>query len=318
LSQTPENWNDKLLGCLYPAVPTPFASDGTPDLAILNKYAFWMDMQPVDGVTVWTETGQGEHLDSNSRKSIISAWREVLDSDLQIIASIKPAASPDPATAISLAMQMISDTQGLADFHLVQPPSQSFPTNNGSLRNYYMEIAKSGVPTLLAPESQKNSSEFYSQPVLDQLLSIPEVAGIVINTPTVVDFQEATTHVRMRHPSKAILTGENRMLGYSFYRGCHGVLAGLTSICPALQRAMIDAWFMNEMTRFLELNRLVDHLAEAIFTEPCENHPERLLAGLAHLGIIDPVMPMKLSALSSAEGEFVRETLDALGEWALA
>ena len=280
-----------------------------------------MDLQPIDGVAVWTSTGRGEHLDSDARKSVINAWRETMGSDRLIVATVGPGNRTDPNEARSSALEMLVDAGGYADFVLVQPPVFSGNPENieSQVLDFHRAIAEQGVPLFVSSSCQK-SGMICTQAMMDQLLSMPQVAGIVASTPSFVDLQETITYVRMRHPSKAILAGENRLMGYSLYRGCHGALAGLGGICPVLQRTMIDAWFMGETTRFLEMSRLVDHLAEAVFIEPFESHIKKLLVGLAHQGIVpaDTALDPWGAEITAAEEEYVLATLDALNEWAYA
>jgi 4-hydroxy-tetrahydrodipicolinate synthase len=147
---------------------------------------------------------------------------------------------------------------------------------------------------------------------------MPHVASVVVSsTCSATALQDTITHVRMNHPEKAILAGDDRLFGYSLYRGCHGALLGLGAILPAMQRAMVDAWFLGEASRFLDLSRCVDHLAEAIYYEPGDGQARRILSGLAHLGIIPEEASYDSSSSDSDEIgiALVRETIEALGKW---
>jgi 4-hydroxy-tetrahydrodipicolinate synthase len=318
---TDQGWNETLLGGLIPAVPIPRTPDGTPDLCANEKYAAWMDKQPIDGVAVWTPTGRGQNLDPAHRKAILRTWRDVIGPQRWIVAAVGPKAGADGDSAVSSALEMAIDAAGVADFLLVSPPTHLRGRDDAGERSieYHRSLAGLGMPLVVSwPPS--SDGDWLSTRVLDELLCMPQVAGVfVADTGSAVTLQDVVTHIRTRYPRKGILTGENRLFGYSLYRGCHGALLGLAAICTGLQRAMVDAWFMGELARFVELSRLVDHLAEAVYFEPFEGHVGRLLSGLRHQGTIpseavhDPWGP----PISEAEEELVRATISALGDWAL-
>jgi 4-hydroxy-tetrahydrodipicolinate synthase len=311
------DWNENLLGGLIPAVPVPFDPHGKPDLDANGKFASWMATQPVDGVAVWTDIARGHLLDAPLRRAILKAWREAMGPERWIVAAVGQNASAEKSQALESAIGMAGDAAGLADLLLVRVSQETDPAiPGGGIVEYHREIAALGIPLLISfPAACPDPCGCETA---DALLSMPEVAGAVVSkADSTDDLQDFITYARMSHPTKAILTGEDRLFGYSLYRGCHGALLGLASICPAIQRAMVDAWFMGEPAQFLNLSRLVDYLAEAVYSKPKDSHVRKLLVGLAHMGVIppdavnDPLGP----EVSNVDEELVRATIEALGEW---
>jgi 4-hydroxy-tetrahydrodipicolinate synthase len=311
-------WSENLEGALFPAVPVPFKEDGSPDFKAQEDYAAWMVKQDIDGVAVWSHTGRGLHLDKKTRAEVFKCWREAIGSMRRLIAGVGPSPDATPDNAIASAMKMAEEAKG-ADFLLVYPPACYADLENSgkSVIDYHRELSKPGIPLLLFYLNPKMGGVFYSEDVLDELLGMPEVAGIKMATlDSPLTLQDVVTHILINHPGKVILTGEDRLYGYSLYRGCHGALVGLGASCVNLQREMIDSWFVRELDRFLQLSRLVDHLSEVVFVEPMDGYIGRLLFKLSYLGIIpeesahDPWGP----PVTPIEKEFIKATVDLLRE----
>lgn len=312
------NWSETLLGALIPAVPVPYTSDGKLDFNAQIEYAKWMKKQPVDGVAVWTSIGRGANINQDTRISILKSWRDILGRERHVVAAVLPAQGVSAEESVKSALKMADDASSFADLLLIYPFSSTgnAPENHRECVKKYLAIAGIGVPFIVSCPLGEFCSEF-QESILDEILAFKECAGIRIRSlGMAMVLQDVVTHVRMKHPDKAILAGDNRLLGYSLYRGCHGALAGLASICTVIQRVMLDAWFLGEMERYLELSRLIDHLAEAIYIEPQDGRIRRLLVALAHLKVIpaesafDPWGP----DIPPVHEELVKATVDAINE----
>jgi 4-hydroxy-tetrahydrodipicolinate synthase len=313
------DWTDVFLGTLFPAVPVPFDEDGEPDFDALGKIAQWMRKQPVDGVAVWTRTGRGSRLPREQRLKIFDNWLEALEG-LRFIAEIAPPHDTPAKSFTKKAVEVAQDAVGKATYFIVSSPAvfRDVPDRNDKIIEHHRAIAELGVPLIISCSSPSTGGITYSHKLLSELLEMEEVAAVLTDLPDNPSaLQDLITHLRVGWPGIAILSGEDRMYGYTFYRGCHGSVAAIGSVCPHLQRELIDAWFMGDSTKFLNLSRLADHIAEAICIEPREGTLQRILTALAHQGIIseevtnDPWGP----PVSPQEEELVRATLDALGEW---
>ena len=313
------DWTDVFLGTLFPAVPVPFDDDGEPDFDALGKIAAWMRKQPVDGIAVWTRTGRGSRLTQEQRLRTLEIWLEALEG-LRFIVEISPPHDTRADSVTGEAVEVALDAVGKADYFLISSPAayRDVTDRNDKILEHHRAISELGVPLIISCSSPSTGGITYSSRLLNKLLDMEEVAAVLTDLPDNPSaLQDLITHIRVGWPQTAILSGEDRMYGYTFYRGCHGSLAAIGSICPRLQRELIDAWFMGDSTKFLNLSRLADHIAEAICIEPREGTLQRILTGLSHQGIIsedvtnDPWGP----PVSPQEEELVRATIDALGEW---
>ncbi len=287
------NWQDLLIGSLFPAVPTPLKNDGTPDFDALEIFAHWLVHEQVDGVAAWTEVDNIASLPIEDRIRILEIWRIALGDGFTLVTAVSDLETAKKAVELS-------------DFLLLSCSKDA----GESIIERCKQFIDLGRPVLLDYWSESPDRNPFDLDTLNKLLDIPEVAGIrLCFKDQFIQLQDLVTHILLKHPQKVILTGTDRMYGYSLYRGCHGALTGLGCIFPDFQRELIDSWFMRETTLFLEMSRKVDHIAEALSADSLSNYRQRLLAGLAYLGKI----PSQPDQLSPVDKVLVTATLDVLG-----
>jgi len=300
----------QLDGTLVPAVPVPRRITGELHVDAQLAYATWMAGQPVSGVAVWAHTGRGLHLDEGMRADVLSTWRSALPSSALVIAgcgvSRNGGALPtDPRTRteeiIRRTMAMaIAARDGGADALLVHPPGDLAGLSDAPARVVALHdaLAEAGLPLIAFLLYQRASGLEYSDTLLDGLLSLPHVAGVKLATlDSVMRFQTVASRVAAGHPDRALITGEDRFLGYSLMIGARCALIGMGAARPAMQHALIRAAVTNDASALVRLTRACDGFAAATFTEPMEGYIRRMLWALAEDGIIpedachDPVGP---------------------------
>ncbi|HEY3011789.1 MAG TPA: dihydrodipicolinate synthase family protein [Gemmatimonadales bacterium] len=257
---------ERLDGGLIPAVPVPFRGDEI-DAAAQRGYARWMAAQPVAGVAVWAHTGRGPHLTGEQRRDVLEAWREALP-DRVIVAGARDIgmaieARRGRADAL-LAFPQASDPIG---YH--QRLSRELP-----VIAFYLYQAAGGVP--------------YDDHTLHGILELPNVLGIKVATlDSVMTFQRIAAVLR-DHPSKLLITGEDRFLGYSLLLGARAALIGMGAALTDLQADLLRARMGEDWPRFVSLSELCDRFAQTTFIEPMEGYIRRMLWAAAAEGAIPP------------------------------
>ncbi|HJP91418.1 MAG TPA: dihydrodipicolinate synthase family protein [Pyrinomonadaceae bacterium] len=279
-----------LTGGLIPAAPVMFDRDGHFHERAHEAYVEYMRTQAVAGVAVWAHTGRGLHLDAHTAKQVIDDWRTALPNKPLIagVGSNDKQLSPKEATDATLRMASSALEHG-ADALLVYPPSwlKHHESRDSLIVEHHARLAELGIPLVLFYLYEAAGGVQYNTSVLDQLLTLPNVAGIKMATlDSVMTYQDVTRHIQAKHPAKLLITGEDRFLGYSLRRGARAALIGLGSVCCDLQAELITSHFEGNAERFLELSDLVDQLAEVLFVAPMEGYIGRILCALAKLGII--------------------------------
>jgi 4-hydroxy-tetrahydrodipicolinate synthase len=257
---------ERLRGGLIPAVPVPFRGSEI-DSAALRAYAGWMAAQPVAGAAVWAHTGRGPHLSAEQRREVLDVWRDALP-DRVLVAG---------ARDVSMAIEA---RRGKADALLAFPQAQDpigFHRRLGRelpIIAFYLYQAAGGVP--------------YDDRTLHGILELPEVIGIKVATlDSVMTFQRVAAVLR-EHPSKLLITGEDRFLGYSLLLGARAALIGMGAALPDLQADLVRACLAEDWARFVSLSEVCDRFAQVTFIEPMEGYIRRMLWAAAAEGAIPP------------------------------
>ncbi len=276
---------------LIAAVPVPFDRQGNIDPDAQRDYTRHLADQGIDGVAVWAHTGRGLRLSDGQRGEVLRAWREGLGPEKRVIAAAGgPPDCQDWHDYLDAARKMADQAaDGGADAVMVHPPTLAnrFPDRDDRVEQFHESIAGAGLPTVLFYLYERAGGISYPNELLDRLLGRPEVVGIKVATlDSVMTFQDVARLVRERHPEKALITGEDRFLGYSLMAGANAALIGMGAACTAVQAALLRSYWAGDGETFLRLNPLVDRLALRTFFEPMEGYIRRMLWCLVHQGVI--------------------------------
>jgi 4-hydroxy-tetrahydrodipicolinate synthase len=257
---------ERLDGGLIPAVPVPFRGSEM-DATAQRSYARWMAAQPVAGVAVWAHTGRGPHLSAEQRREVLDTWREALPDRVLV------------AGARDLTMA-IEARRGKADALLAFPQAVDPVGHHQRLSRelpviaFYLYQAASGVD--------------YDDRTLHAILELPNVLGIKVATlDSVMTFQRIAAVLR-DHPSKLLITGEDRFLGYSLLLGARAALIGMGAALTDLQADLVRARIAEDWGRFVSLSELCDRFGQATFTQPMEGYIRRMLWAAAAEGAVPP------------------------------
>jgi 4-hydroxy-tetrahydrodipicolinate synthase len=284
---------DRLRHGLIPAVPVPFKQSGEIDRRSQERYAAWMNGQPIAGVAVWAHTGRGLLLSRDQREYIIGSWRET-SSDKVIIAGA--GGSKEARTDqdyIASAREMAEHAAKLgADALLCYAPvrfrDRAEEERDELTLHYHVQLASAGLPLILFYLYEAAGGISYSYSVLANLLQTSQVIGIKIATlDSVMTYQDISRLCRSVTPDKLIITGEDRFLGYSLMCGADAALIGMGSAYTKLQSDLLSSYFEKDFTRFDRLSERADRLAQATFVAPMEGYIARMSYILSRHGIFD-------------------------------
>ena len=288
---------------LVPAVPVPHRADGSYDPDAQSAYAAWMARQDIAGVAVWAHTGRGLHLDEEIAAAVCASWRRALPGKLVIAgagararsrpehpgARVTPPADPQGLTAfvVQATVEMAARAGGLgADAILVYPPAllRELADRERRIVEVHAALRDVGLPVLAFLLYEAAGGCPYSHRTLDRILALPHVAGIKVATlDSPVTFQDVAARVPA---DKLLVTGEDRFLGYSLMMGARSALIGMGAAQTGVQAALLAAHAAGEHERFLRLASACDRFGAAVFQDPVDGYPRRLLALLGAQGII--------------------------------
>lgn len=292
-------WGDRLMatlteridGGLIPAVPVPFRGTEM-DTRAQRDYAAWMAAQPVAGVAVWAHTGRGPHLSADARREVLETWREAMP-DRVLVAG---------ARDIGMAIEA---RRGKADALLAFP-------QRGDAVGYHQRLSRE-LPVIAFYLYQAAGGVAYDDRTLHAILELPDVIGIKVATlDSVMTFQRIAAVLR-QHPSKLLITGEDRFLGYSLLLGARAALIGMGAALPDVQADLLRARVAQDWPRFVLLSELCDRFAQTTFIEPMEGYIRRMLWAAAADGALpdaacdDPWGPALPATERDAVQHFVRD-----------
>ncbi|HDM70121.1 MAG TPA: dihydrodipicolinate synthase family protein [Thermotogales bacterium] len=307
------------VGKLFPAVPCLFDEAGNLDEDANLHYAEYMSGAPVDGVAVWVHTGRGLFLNEHEREKVFSIWRRKFRDKIVIAgagADSDVFESEGEDGYIERAVKMANMAKDLgADALLIFPP-KPFEDHGKKVIKYHEEISSVELPMILFYLYPEAGGVEYDFEILERLLGMKWVIGIKLATLySVVKMQDISNFVVEKFPNKVLITGEDRMFGYSLIRGAKSALIGLGSVLPNIQREMMNAYFEKDYDRFVKLMITVDKIAESLFVDPMEGYIERIEYMLYLLGIVprknvfDPHGP----GIHDGDKERIRKVLVELG-----
>ncbi|MBI4587148.1 MAG: dihydrodipicolinate synthase family protein [Planctomycetes bacterium] len=308
-------------------MPVPFDRLGRLHREAEERYVRYMAGQPIDGVAVWAHTGRGLYLEEGLADEVLDSWRRGIGPGRLLIAGagarlgFEEAADPAAREAyIHNALRMAERARrGAADAILVHPPRlfRDLPGRRRWIGEYYQALAGAGLPLIAFYLYQEAGGVSFTFEELGDLFSLPAVAAIKIATlDSVCTFQNVVNFVRKEFPHLAVLTGEDRFLGYSLLSGAAGALIGMGAALPGFHKRLVEACLHGPAEEAIRLTLLADRFAERTFIPPMEGTIRRMLHALFVLGVIPeeaaedpwhpPIPDREKEAIEVTVGEIVR------------
>ncbi len=125
-----------------------------------------------------------------------------------------------------------------ADALLVHPPTafRDRPDRDALILDYHSAAAEAGLPLVAFYLYESAGGITYSPELLAELLGRDEVLGVKIATlDSVMTFQDIARLIEAVAPSKVVITGEDRFLGYSLMCGARAALIGMAAACTGFR-----------------------------------------------------------------------------------
>jgi 4-hydroxy-tetrahydrodipicolinate synthase len=228
--------------------------------------------------------------------AVMESWRKAFADGRVVVAGV--GALPDEALGEAErfrkfeddTMRMAEDAiESGADAFLVYAPVvyRDRPDQDEKVIRYHEKLATLGVPLILFYLYREAGGISYSEHVLDALMSIPQTVGIkVASLDRVMAYQDISRRMQQKFPDVSLITGEDRMLGYTIMRGGIAALIGMGAACTKPQTDLLRAYFTGAADRFLKLSNQVDSFAEVTFIPPMEKYILRMLWALVIQGVI--------------------------------
>jgi 4-hydroxy-tetrahydrodipicolinate synthase len=319
------SFRERIHGKLLPAVPVPMTADYAIHRKAQDAYVRYMSSHQVGGVAVWAHTGRGLHLERDTRMEIMKSWRDGFSDGRLVIAGV--GALPDATLPEDKRLSKFQDDtvrmaedalEAGADAFLVYAPViyRDRPDQDELVADYHRRLAQYGVPLVLFYLYRGAGGISYSHTLLDALMSIPQACAIKLATlDSVTTYQDVARVINEKHPDISLITGEDRMVGYTLMRGGVSALIGMGSACTKPQVDLLNHWFSGNAAAFLDLSSKVDDFSEVTFAKPMDWYIIRQLWCLVLEGVIpeDAAHDVLGRTISRDEVRLLEATMKRLG-----
>ncbi|TCP54005.1 4-hydroxy-tetrahydrodipicolinate synthase [Tamaricihabitans halophyticus] len=295
---------DKLRHGLVPAALTPMDSHGQVDVHALEEYAIALTGAGIAGVAVWAHTGRGLYLTEADRLRVLDTFRQASKRPVIAGAGV-PVGATDSYELATLRMAERAAAHG-ADALMVYPPAalRDVPQREADLLKLHCRVAELGLPIIGFYLHDAAGGYEYPQSLVDELLTIPELAGIKVATlDRAIGSQDTLQRIRAVSDRLAI-TGEDRMFGPSLMWGGDCALVGIAAARVELSRALLEYWFAGDYPAFHAASTRLDEFAARTFRAPIEGYVQLMFDAAVQDGLIpeqaahDPYGPLPVGALS--------------------
>ncbi len=287
-------------GRLLTAMVTPFAADGSVDLALAGRLAQHLIQEGSDGIVVCGTTGESPTLSWDEQVQLLAAVRDAVGSDVKVLAG-----TGSNCTAEAVEATRAAAAAG-ADGALVVVPYYNKPPQSG-LEAHFRAVAEAApqLPLML-----------YNIPGRTGCSLAPATVARLMDCPNVVSIKAASgttdevSQLRLAcGPQMAIYSGDDALTLPMLAVGAVGVVSVVSHVAGLHMRSMIDAFLAGRHADALAQHEQLLPLCKALFatTNPI---PVKAALELSGWPVGSPRLP--LLPLESAMRDTLSQALSAL------
>ncbi|KXP06023.1 4-hydroxy-tetrahydrodipicolinate synthase [Tsukamurella tyrosinosolvens] len=285
----------QLTGLHVPLV-TPFAADGTVDLASLERLAHDTLADGADGLVALGTTGEPATLTPAERAAVIDRIGGVC-AEHRAVFTVGAGSNATADTAASLG-----GIDPRADFALVVVPYYTRPSEAGVVEHYRRIAAASPVPLIVYDIPQRTGRTLSLDTLLD-LAAIDGVGGFKHAAGAVTETTvRLLAAINTSTPGAvSVLAGDDPFAAAVLALGGHGAISASANVAAGEFAALLAAWREHRLEEARVIGGALAGLSAALFAEP---NPTVIKGVLAAQGrIATPVV--RLPLLPASDGAVV-------------
>lgn len=254
---------------------TPYARDGSVDVAAIRSHVDRLIAAGVEGVVALGTTGEFADLTAAERETVVDATLSAVGGRVPVLVGTGAV-----GTREAVAYARAAERAG-ADGVLSLPPLYWKLPDDGVFAHYAEIAAGIDLPVVLY-DFPALAGTALSPAVVERLArEVPSVVGVKLSGPELRLVHQVLARVKPARPDFAVLVGSAELLLASWLAGSDGTIAALANIEPQVLRSLIDA------LRGGDLEAARRHHAHV-----------RALAGLTQLAS-PPILALKLAAAAA-------------------
>jgi 4-hydroxy-tetrahydrodipicolinate synthase len=278
---------------------TPFAANGTVDVASLERLAHHVLDQGAAGLVALGTTGEEPLLTDDERRTVIGVCRRVSD------AHGTPLTVGAGTVGTDESARQAKERADAADLLLVLVPYYLRPSDEGVVEHFATIGAAAGVPLVVYNIPYRTGKTLRVETLL-ALLAADHVAGIK-HCAGAIDADTLTLLARADN----VLGGDDAFLYPMLELGAAGGVAAIANVAPAALASMAEAVRAGDSGTARNRHNALLPLTRALFAEPS---PGVIKAVLAELGLIEhPAVRAPLRAPARASVAAAMDALTGLG-----
>ncbi|HEX2251029.1 MAG TPA: 4-hydroxy-tetrahydrodipicolinate synthase [Gemmatimonadales bacterium] len=288
-----------LQGC-GTALVTPFAHDGSVDLAALRALVDWQIAEGIDFLVPCGSTGEAQTLKQWERERVVAAVVEVAGGRVPIMAG---ATSNDTEQAVDETKRMCR--LGV-DYILTACPYYNKPVQEGLYR-HFTAVADAATKPVCLYNVPGRTSVNLTPPVTIRLAGHPNVMGIKEASG---DLKQIMEILRERPDGFAVFSGDDWLALPVISAGADGLISVTSNEIPAAMTAFINLALAGNLENARAWHYRLLALMDANFLE---TNPAPVKAGLELMGRIQNVLRLPLLPASESTSAALRVALKQAG-----
>lgn len=209
---------------VYPAITTPFRTDGSVDLDFMSEHAQWMIDAGCRGIVALGSLGEGGTLDSTERTEVLKTLSSALQGRAPLVAAIA-------ATSTREAVRQAQEAEAVGCQGLMVLPPYLYRGRPDELAAHFQEVMGSSTGT--------TPCMLYNNPPAYHIDTTPEqLADLAARLPRLVAIKESScdvrriTAIRIAAPHVNVLVGADDLIVEGVQAGAVGWIAGLVNAFP--------------------------------------------------------------------------------------
>lgn len=267
--------------------------NGDINFAELNRYTGWLSGKNLDAVMLWHPSGLAGERPLEERLKCLQTWSSALGSDKFVITVITPDTNAVSFTeALQKAQELARLAQDSGASALVIQPPGSFNDDEQVWQKtfaWHQAILESvQIPGVLLQDDQLTGSLTYPVDLIDDLLTLPYVMGVWVQTfDSMTKLQDMAGVLRL-HAEKRLIAGSDRCIGAALMSGADTIVSDTAAAFPEPVGELVRSYKSGQFDRFMKLHKIVDAFSQTVVREPMTSSSLRLKSALALAGVLEP------------------------------
>jgi 4-hydroxy-tetrahydrodipicolinate synthase len=286
---------------VYPAMVTPFETDGSIDFEQLQTDAQRLEAAGVDGLVPVGSTGESATLTHDEHVEVVEAVIDAVE-DVPVIAG---TGSNNTREALELS-QRAADAG--ADALLLISPYYNKPEQQGLLEHYRTIADEVDCPQIVYNVPSRTGRNIEPDTAVE-LASHPNIAGFKAASGDVGQISEIIE--RTQDEEFAVLSGDDGMTVPLLSIGADGCISVVANVEPERSCAMVGAALSGDYAFARRLHHELGPLTRQLFVE---TNPIPVKEAMAIRGHGSPYIRSPLTRLSAEHRDALQAELDRLAE----